>query len=336
MRRSVRRSAPCSLSVSASVKKRHFCAIYIYIYDDFTKTGSGQTSGKLKKSGVSLEAFDCYIALFYLAFVCYRLASPVIFSIFLCRTVDDVSYLVADFTLTCDDASWRLAVAWSALWTAGYVLGFPALMLVALRRRWAEVDFVAKHYVDDEGEQRGWSKCWEVVILAMPLCLTCLINVFPKGTRERIAIAVLLSGGFLLLHVRYQPFRHSAHNHLETVAYSALTLTYFIGLLMQSDAAPQSQYHAFDAILLLLTAVVVLSAVAVAVIGARAGYHVLREDEEAKEEARRRRAGGSGGGERGGGRLVANKRGLRWTMNGSSLSFSLTNLLLSISLLRCR
>ena len=185
----------------------------------------------------------CIEKLFYLAFICYRLAAPVIFSIFFCRSVEGVRYLETDFTLMCDDASWRLAVAWSTLWTAGFVLGFPALVLVALRRRWKEVDFVAKHYADDEGAVRGWSKCWEVVVLAMPLCNTCLITAFPEGTRERIAIAVLVSATFLLLHVHYQPFRHGVHNRLETVAYSALTLTYFIGLLMQNDAV-ESQYHA--------------------------------------------------------------------------------------------
>ena len=64
-------------------------------------------------------------------------------------------------------------------------------------------------------------------------------------------MAVLVSAIFLVLHVRYQPFRHDVHNHLETVAYSALTLTYFIGLLMQ-NAAPESQYHAYGAILVLV------------------------------------------------------------------------------------
>ena len=69
---------------------------------------------------------------------------------------------------------------------------------------------------------------------------------------------------------------------------------------------------------MLLTTAVVLSAVAVGVIGARAGYHVLDEEERVKERERRRRARDSRGG-----RLVANERGVRWTMSRSSLGESL-------------
>ena len=132
-----------------------------------------------------------------------------------------------------------------------------------------------------------------------------------------VLLSVVLSGTFLLLHVRFQPFRYGMHNHLETYTYSALTLTYFIGLLMQNGAA-ESQYHAYGAILLVLTATVVLAAAAVGVIGARAGYHVLHKDDHAKDVARVGRVGR--GGRIGGGRLVANERGLRLTSNRNSPS----------------
>ena len=128
--------------------------------------------------------------------------------------------------------------AWSVLWTVGFIAGFPALAAWALYQRWPSAAFFAEHYHD-----HGVQRYWEVVDMLKKVLLTSIIFVFEKGTRERITMAVLIAGAFLLLHVRYQPFYSALHNRLETVALTALTLTYFIGLLMQNDAV-ESQYHA--------------------------------------------------------------------------------------------
>ena len=93
------------------------------------------------------------------------------------------------------------------------------------------------------------------------LLLTSVILVFEEGTRERITVAVLVATIFLLLHVRYQPFHSPLHNRLETVALTALTLTYFIGLLLKTGGAEEASVHAFGVILIMLVASVVLAAV---------------------------------------------------------------------------
>jgi len=190
------------------------------------------------KKGCAEARQLCIERLFYLAFICYRLITPIVVGTFICRHIDGEQYLVADFTLQCNNPMWYLAATWSGLWILLYALGFPALLLLALYRRWPEVDFIADTYMDVH-----WRRCWEVVVLVNPLLLTAFIQAFPQGTRERITMAVLLSTTFLLLHVRYQPFAHNSHNRMETVALAALSLTYFIGLLIKTSDADQSQYH---------------------------------------------------------------------------------------------
>jgi hypothetical protein len=142
--------------------------------------------------------------------------------------------------------------------------------------------------------------------------LTSFLLVFEEGTRERIAMAVLIAGVFLLLHVRYQPYHSAVHNRLETVALTALTLVYFIGLLIKADGAQQSTVAgAFDAILLALIAAVVLAAVLLVYISRQAAHEASDSGSYGQHEENASK--GSCG------QLVANERGLRLT-NCSSLS----------------
>ena len=65
----------------------------------------------------------------------YPLVSPVVVSIFICHSVAGVSYLETDFRVVCGTTTWWWAVAWSIVWTAGYVIGFPVLVVWGTRRR---------------------------------------------------------------------------------------------------------------------------------------------------------------------------------------------------------
>ena len=203
---------------------------------------------------------------------------------------------------------------WSGLWTVFFIAGFPALALLALQRRWPSAAFVAEHY-----HEHGARRYWEVVDMLKKVLLTSFILVFEEGTRERIATAVLIAAAFLLLHVRYQPFHSALHNRLETVALTALTLTYFIGLLIKTKAQ-ESSVHAFDAILLSLVAAVVLAAALLLYFASRAGAETVAH---AKHEEL---LGERGAGQRG--RLVANARGLRLTTSSRSSSSGLGESLL--------
>jgi hypothetical protein len=96
------------------------------------------------------------------------------------------------------------------------------------------------------------------------------------------------------------------------VALTALTLTYFVGLLIKAEGAGRSTVTgAYDALLSTLAAVVLLAAVLLARISHQAARVVSG------------RSGGSGHKEELGTGLVENERGLRLTMDRNSLSESL-------------
>ena len=100
------------------------------------------------------------------------------------------------------------------------------------------------------------------------------------GTRTRVAVAVLVAGAFLLLHVLYLPFKHAIDNRLEGTALLALTLTYFIGLLLKTtpgEGADHSQDAVFGAILIVLTCAVGVACAVVLYLSYRAHRHAVHE-----------------------------------------------------------
>eukprot|EP00937_MAST-01D_sp_MAST-1D-sp2_P005419 g5419.t1 len=191
---------------------------------------------------------------FYVLFYCYPLVSPVVISIFICRTIDDTPYLVADYTLHCEGKEWALATVWAALWTVSYVVGFPLLMWRALHQRWGVVQFVAADF-----KHTGVARYWPIIDFAKKLFLSSLVLFFPEGTSTRISLAVLVAATVLAMLLWYRPFHHSIHNRLDFAASSALVLTYFTGLMLQVHPA-LSQEHAFSAILVVLVVGVAIAA----------------------------------------------------------------------------
>jgi hypothetical protein len=80
----------------------------------------------------------------------------------------------------------------------GFVLGFPALVTLALHRRYKAVAFLAKDYKGGDVQ-----RMWEVVDLVRKLLLSSAVLFMPEGSIERIAIALLISVTSQVLQVYY-------------------------------------------------------------------------------------------------------------------------------------
>eukprot|EP00937_MAST-01D_sp_MAST-1D-sp2_P004612 g4612.t1 len=215
---------------------------------------------------------SCIYRIFWVLFFAYPLLSPIVISIFICRTIAGTPYLVADYTVTCDTSTWTLAALWAGLWTVFFVVGFPLALLVALRRRDGRVpDFVSAVYRDE-----GIARYWEVVDFGKKLFLSTVLLAVPEGTATRLSLAVLASGILLVATVWHKPYHEHAHNRLELAAMSALSLAYFIGLMIKVHPG-QSQRRAFGVILVLLVVGVAFAAVAAAIGTRRIRRHAFRK-----------------------------------------------------------
>ena len=212
----------------------------------------------------------CIERCFYVLFFAYPLLSPVVISIFICRTVAGTSYLVADH----DPLSHTDVEAGGGV---EHVLdhflrcGFSFVVFVLLRRRVAAVAFVAEPF-----KPTGISRYWEVVVFAKKLFLTSILFSLPRGTSTRTSLAVLVSMLSLVLVLWHRPYLEDAHNRLEAAAWGALAITYFIVLLLKVHPT-SSQRRVYGVILILLLVLVVLTAVWASVSLRDVAKHVLRK-----------------------------------------------------------
>jgi hypothetical protein len=241
-------------------------------------------SGALMVDSAAQQENDLLKRLFYLAFFCYPLATPVVVSVFDCRTIAGVSYVDADYTLTCEGGSYALAATWAALWTVGFVLGFPAAVTLALKRRNAAVAFLTDDY-----EGGDVQRMWEVVDLVRKLLLSSAVLFVPQGSIEHIAIALLISATFQVLQAYYQPYNSPHKNSMADAVGVALSLTYFLTLLIK--AAPLAQdKEALGVLLIVLLLFVALASILAVRALKRQTLLVLR-----KKQARTAAAAGDDG-----------------------------------------
>jgi hypothetical protein len=209
----------------------------------------------LRASAVKLKR-ELLRRLFYLAFLCYPLAAPVIVSVFDCRTVAGTSYIDADYTLTCNGGTYALAATWAALWTVGFVAGFPVLVTLALHKRLEAVAFLVKDYKGGDVQ-----RMWEVVDLVRKLLLSSAVLFVPEGSIERIAIALLVSVTFQVLQAYYQPYNSPHKNRMADAAGAALSLTYYLTLLIKASPLAKDQ-EALGVLLIMLLVFVMLASIA--------------------------------------------------------------------------
>ena len=214
--------------------------------------GSGGSGG----SGAAAKA-TLLRHLFYLAFFCYPLSAPVIVSLFDCRTIAGVPYLDADYSLACAGGTYALAAAWAALWTAGFVLGFPVFVALALHRRYAVAEFLADDYTGGALQRQ-----WEVVSLLRKLLLSSAVIFLPRSSVTRTGVALLVAVTFQVLQAHFAPWDTVNKNRMANAADAALSLTYFLALMV--DAFPASKDK--DALGVLLCTLLVF--VALAAVGA--------------------------------------------------------------------
>jgi hypothetical protein len=192
--------------------------------------------------------------LYYFAYFCYPLVAPVLVSIFECRTVDSIAYIVADYRLRCEGTAYALATTWAAVWTMGFLVGYPAAIMHAIRSGDRAIAFLEADYRQDTMVAR----MWDVLEQSKKLLLSSAILLVPEGSLSRIAIALLISVFFQVLQAFVQPFRKPDKNRLADATGAALSLTYYSALLIK--ARPVSKGNAgLGALLVLILVLVVIA-----------------------------------------------------------------------------
>ena len=228
-------------------------ALVLWCRYHWQRTRSG---GKGTQESVAAQQLGTLLRhMFYVAFFCYPLSAPVIVSLFDCRTIAGVPYLDADYTLTCTGGTYAVATVWAALWAVGFVLGFPAFVALALHRRYKVTEFLADDYCDGTVQRQ-----WEVVSLLRKLLLSSAVIFLPRSSVTRTGVALLVAVTFQVLQARFAPWDTVNKNRMADAADAALSLTYFLALMV--DAFPASKdKNALGVVLCMVLAFVILAAI---------------------------------------------------------------------------
>jgi hypothetical protein len=154
-------------------------------------------------------------------------------------------YLEADYTIQCEDAEWYWVAAGSTVLCLVYVLGLPMYVARDVRRGSSTIRFYAEGYRTDRGRL---ALGWEVLEMLRKFALTSAVLFLHQGSVAQVAVALVVSVCFLVLHVRVLPFASNADNWLQGMALVGLCIVYFVGLIIK--ALPESDVgSSFDSLL---------------------------------------------------------------------------------------
>jgi hypothetical protein len=182
-------------------------------------------------------------ASFMLLFVAYPGVSLKILRLFNCRSIDGVAYIAADMRLRCYDSRWSAYAVYGLVMAALYVVGFPAAVLLILRKR-RHVLFDAGAAGDETRSTFGFlyvvygstAWWWEVEELLRKLLLSAVVVLIDEGSPLQVTLAVLVSGWAHVLHAMYKPW--GVGSVLYRLQHGSLFVTSFVflmGLLFKVD-----------------------------------------------------------------------------------------------------
>ncbi|KAJ8050929.1 Platelet glycoprotein V [Holothuria leucospilota] len=199
--------------------------------------------------------------------------------------------LRSDYDIECQDLNVYHIFAYAA--TAGYVLAYPAVLLILLNRRFrfcllksAKIPQVSSNenvendrQILADGTTRDGSNAvwvnflcenykpqywyWEIVELTRKVTQTVLITLLGWENKLTVLITIGISVTFLTLHARYMPMKSVFEQRLQ-VMFSLVAILF--NVLIAAMDVPEEYGGAFSVVIITLNAVVIV------IIGAEVAY----------------------------------------------------------------
>lgn len=177
-----------------------------------------------------------------LVFVVYPFCSAMTLSIFMCQEVGGSYYQIHDYRFECYTDQWTNYAIISIAGFVLYPLGCPLFYWILIRKN--------KHklYHDEKCKMRyGFiylryePRCYSHEILEMlrKFLMTGAIGLFDPGSTNQLLFGVVIAGGFLVHHVKYQPFVADDEDHAQSASLFATAATLLLAISLKTDPANQ-------------------------------------------------------------------------------------------------
>ena len=153
---------------------------------------------------------------------------------FRCQSVGNTSYLVVDYTLTCDDTTWYVMLLPVISVIVFFSLGVPLIFAEVLRRR--------KHKLHEAKTMKllgvlykGYKPelyWFESVTMLFKLALWATLVFFEEGSQFQLATASALCFIQVGIHAKFEPYKNPLKNWLQYVGLILVASTSFSGLVL--------------------------------------------------------------------------------------------------------
>eukprot|EP00656_Telonema_subtile_P022648 TRINITY_DN2385_c0_g1_i1.p1 TRINITY_DN2385_c0_g1~~TRINITY_DN2385_c0_g1_i1.p1 ORF type:complete len:996 (+),score=324.08 TRINITY_DN2385_c0_g1_i1:74-3061(+) len=171
-------------------------------------------------------------------FLVYPGLSQTLCRTFVCKDINDSDWLAADYSLRCYTEDWT-SYAMAALFGIVLVtIGVPIFLYSLLSRNRQKLRISSK-FMDRYGLLYSrfepsffWFECVEMLRKVSLLCLPLFVA---PGTMKQVALCLVLSIGFMCLHVKFTPFEDEIDDHLQTICCVATLLTFSCAALLMSE-----------------------------------------------------------------------------------------------------
>jgi hypothetical protein len=178
----------------------------------------------------------------YTLFLLYPSVSSSIFSCFICKEVEGVRYLRADFSVTCDSAQWNKFAVIAAFAILVYPLGVPLYIYYRLRQ-YAFSTKTGSNRLNQKGTRAQFGflydgferKVWffELIDMAHKLIATSLIPFFPEMYQLPMAMLVMLA--YICTILVMNPYIRRGDDRLHLLAQTELILIVMAGNNFQNQ-----------------------------------------------------------------------------------------------------
>jgi len=208
------------------------------------------------------------------------------------ESIVEINYMQVDYRLECFDDKWMSYLPIVIACVLIYPLGVPLFLFLKLwtNRHNINDDEITKfesRYSFFYSAYKDESFMWDVVELVRKLLLTAVIILIKPGSDSQTIVGFLVTLFFLLLLLKWSPFRSKTDGNVAMASQVALTITMLFGVLLKTGVLHREEWNieALGLCLLIMNGGVVLFVVTTLV--ALCYQNVKSKKDEKKKKAKR-------------------------------------------------
>jgi len=187
---------------------------------------------------------------FFSLFLIYPVVASTVLRLWVCKTVNGVDYLLADFHNVCYDERWNRYAHFGAVMILFYPIGIPILFAIKLtaNRKLMQRPGVKAALGFFYGSFYPSAWWFELVDITHKLILVSLIAFFPPDLQLPFAMTFIQA--YLIIILLVHPYKQDTDDRLHLQAQIALFLYLYAGFMLQRATVSDATEIVLDIILI--------------------------------------------------------------------------------------